>query len=156
MQYIVKVGDKLHINKKIAVEVIDIKQPEIGESECLSPIFVVRELNGEGTSTFSKQALECILTALYCKGIKEVINIEVDGSKLRSERIRNLTGLNRTQFGRRYNIPLRTLEAWDKGIAAPPIYVLNFLEEVVKHHIFPNTRNLNFYEGGDFVGFTEF
>lgn len=46
--------------------------------------------------------------------------------------IRDLLGVSRAEFGRRYNIPTRTLEAWEKGERIPPAYVLELLERVVK------------------------
>lgn len=46
--------------------------------------------------------------------------------------IRDLLGVSRAEFGRRYNIPTRTLEAWEKGERIPPTYVLELLERVVK------------------------
>ena len=49
-----------------------------------------------------------------------------------SERIRKILGISRAEFSRRYHIPVRTLEAWDKGINNPPEYVIELLERVVK------------------------
>ena len=46
--------------------------------------------------------------------------------------IRDLLGISRAEFSRRYNIPTRTLEAWEKGERIPPTYVLELLERVVK------------------------
>ena len=49
-----------------------------------------------------------------------------------SERIRKILGISRAEFSRRYNIPARTLENWDKGITEAPPYVISLLERVVK------------------------
>lgn len=49
-----------------------------------------------------------------------------------SERIRKMLGVSRAEFSRRYNIPLRTLEAWDAGQRIPPEYVITLLERAVK------------------------
>ena len=49
-----------------------------------------------------------------------------------SERIRKLLGVSRAEFSRRYHIPVRTLEQWDKGVATPPVYVMELLERVVR------------------------
>lgn len=49
-----------------------------------------------------------------------------------SERIRKLLGVSRAEFSRRYGIPPRTLEAWDKGERTPPPYVVTLLERVVR------------------------
>ena len=49
-----------------------------------------------------------------------------------SERIREILGISRAEFSRRYNIPIRTLEDWDAGKSTPPTYVISLLEKVVK------------------------
>lgn len=46
--------------------------------------------------------------------------------------IRGLLGINRTEFARRYHIPLRTLEHWDAGDRQPPEWALFVLERLVK------------------------
>jgi Predicted transcriptional regulator len=50
----------------------------------------------------------------------------------KSEEIRAILGISRAEFGRRYNIPLRTLEDWDAGRKSPPEYVLQMLERIVR------------------------
>ncbi len=49
-----------------------------------------------------------------------------------SEKIRNILNISRSEFSRRYKIPIRTLEDWDSGRAKPPSYVINLLKRVVK------------------------
>lgn len=49
-----------------------------------------------------------------------------------SERIRKMLGVSRAEFSRRYHIPIRTLEDWDKGKFEPPRYVTELLERVVR------------------------
>lgn len=46
--------------------------------------------------------------------------------------IRDLLGVSRAEFGRRYHIPERTLDDWEKERRTPPAYVLELLERVVK------------------------
>lgn len=46
--------------------------------------------------------------------------------------IRDLLGISRAEFGRRYHIPTRTLESWENGERIPPGYVVELLERVVK------------------------
>ena len=46
--------------------------------------------------------------------------------------IRKATGLNRTAFGRKYGIPMRTVENWERGTREPPDYVLRLLERAVR------------------------
>lgn len=46
--------------------------------------------------------------------------------------IRALLGISRAEFHRRYNIPIRTLEAWDKGVRTPPTWAMELLERAVR------------------------
>ena len=46
--------------------------------------------------------------------------------------IRELSGLSRAAFCRKYNIPLRTMEEWEAGRRVPPEYILEWLERLVK------------------------
>lgn len=45
--------------------------------------------------------------------------------------IRKILGISRAEFGRRYGIPIRTLEDWDHGRRKPPEWVLTLLQRVV-------------------------
>lgn len=47
--------------------------------------------------------------------------------------IRELTGLDLAKFSRRYNIPYRTLQNWEKGVRKAPQYVVELLEYRIKH-----------------------
>lgn len=49
--------------------------------------------------------------------------------------IRSLTGLSQTDFGRRYNIPMRTIQNWETGQRECPIYVQELLEFKVKYDL---------------------
>ena len=44
--------------------------------------------------------------------------------------IREMSGLSRAAFSRRYKIPVRTLEDWEAGKRIPPEYVLELLARV--------------------------
>ncbi|MDY6340230.1 MAG: helix-turn-helix domain-containing protein [Saccharofermentans sp.] len=46
--------------------------------------------------------------------------------------IRNLSGLNQTEFSKKYDIPLRTLSHWEKGDREAPPWALALLERVVR------------------------
>lgn len=46
--------------------------------------------------------------------------------------LRKLTGLSQTAFGEKYDIPMRTIQNWEKGVRVPPTYVVKLLERVVK------------------------
>lgn len=51
---------------------------------------------------------------------------------MKVKKIRELTGLNQSEFSRKYNIPLRTIQDWEAERRTPPEYVLELLERVVK------------------------
>lgn len=46
--------------------------------------------------------------------------------------IREMTGLNQTQFARKFDIPLRTYQNWEGGRRNPPEYVINMLRKLVE------------------------
>ena len=50
---------------------------------------------------------------------------------MKAKKIRELTGLNQSEFSRKYNIPLRTIQDWEAERRTPPEYVLELLERVV-------------------------
>ena len=52
--------------------------------------------------------------------------------KMTIKEIREYLGVSRAEFSRRYHIPTRTLDDWEKGKRTPPPYVLELLERVVK------------------------
>lgn len=45
--------------------------------------------------------------------------------------LRDLLNVSRAEFSRRYGIPSRTLEDWEKGKRTPPPYIITLLERVV-------------------------
>nr|DAQ70820.1 MAG TPA: putative transcriptional regulator [Caudoviricetes sp.] len=45
--------------------------------------------------------------------------------------MRKLLGLSQSAFGKRYNIPVRTIQDWESGRRKAPIYVLELLERAV-------------------------
>ena len=45
--------------------------------------------------------------------------------------MRKLLGLSQAAFGKKYNIPVRTIEQWESGRRKAPIYVIELLERVV-------------------------
>lgn len=46
--------------------------------------------------------------------------------------LRKMTGLSQKAFGKRYEIPWRTIQNWEGGASIPPAYVLKLLERCVK------------------------
>lgn len=55
-----------------------------------------------------------------------------DSAASRVKAIREKTGLSRTKFCKKFELPYRTVENWERGIACPPEYVVTMLEKVVK------------------------
>lgn len=47
--------------------------------------------------------------------------------------MRHLLGDTQTDFAKRYNIPLRTIQNWESGMRAAPQYVMDLLETQVRH-----------------------
>lgn len=43
-------------------------------------------------------------------------------------------GMTQEMFSARYNIPKRTIENWESGKRTPPSYVLEMLENAIKHY----------------------
>ena len=54
--------------------------------------------------------------------------------------MRKLLGLSQAAFGKKYNIPVRTIEQWESGRRKAPIYVLELLERVVTEDSEAETR----------------
>lgn len=46
--------------------------------------------------------------------------------------LRAVTGLNKTDFGKLYGIPFRTIQNWERDINKMPGYVLALLNRVVR------------------------
>ncbi|WP_455057835.1 helix-turn-helix domain-containing protein [Jutongia sp.] len=46
--------------------------------------------------------------------------------------IRDITGLSQVEFGKKYDIPRRTIQNWETGERQCPPYMLKLLERVVK------------------------
>ena len=42
--------------------------------------------------------------------------------------LRKATGLSKTEFSKKYNIPYRTVQNWENGTSTPPDYVLELLK----------------------------
>ncbi|MBF1161893.1 MAG: helix-turn-helix domain-containing protein [[Eubacterium] sulci] len=52
--------------------------------------------------------------------------------------IRALANLSQVNFGKKYNIPLRTIQDWEAGKRKPPIYVVELLEFKVRYDFIQN------------------
>lgn len=58
-----------------------------------------------------------------------------DAEVVTTEEIRECTGLSRTKFSKKYNVPVRTLENWDAGASKCPDYVKELLAFKVVHDV---------------------
>lgn len=50
-------------------------------------------------------------------------------------KLRKLTGLNKTEFAAKYNIPYRTVQNWESGQSNPPGYVLELLKFKIEKEV---------------------
>ena len=48
------------------------------------------------------------------------------------KRIRNISGLSRQEFAKKYGIPIRTLEKWEREEIKPAEYLISMLDRVVR------------------------
>lgn len=55
----------------------------------------------------------------------------MDTSK-RLKELRKATGLNQTQFGALFGIPMRTVQNWETGLRAPAEYIVNMIERLLQ------------------------
>lgn len=46
--------------------------------------------------------------------------------------IREMLGISRAEYARRYHIPLRTVEDWEYGRRKPPVWLPYILERLAK------------------------
>lgn len=61
--------------------------------------------------------------------------------------IRGTLGMNRTEFSRYMDIPLRTLEEWEAGRRQMPEYVLRLITYYVKVQQMLNEKGIELEEG---------
>ena len=66
-------------------------------------------------------------TGCYFIVESEVLNMTV-------KEMREKLGLTQEMFAMRYNIPKRTIQNWESGKRNPPPYVLEMLENAIKHY----------------------
>lgn len=46
--------------------------------------------------------------------------------------IRSSTGMSQARFSEAYEIPVRTIQDWERGVRTPPPYVIKLLEAATK------------------------
>lgn len=56
----------------------------------------------------------------------------IENMAMKMKSIRGLTGLSQERFGRRYQIPKRTIQNWELGLNEPAPYLIELLEFKVK------------------------
>ena len=64
--------------------------------------------------------------------------------------IRENTGMNRADFSKVYNIPIRTLEDWEAGRRKCPEYVVSLLRRVTNEDI-DNTKAFKLYANNELM-----
>ena len=47
------------------------------------------------------------------------------------QELRKETGLSQSQFAKKFNIPVGTLQHWEQGIRKPPEYVLSLIAQIL-------------------------
>ena len=64
----------------------------------------------------------------------------VRGLQMGIREIRELTGLNKMDFAKKYHIPYRTIQNWELSTRECPLYVLELLEFKVRYDITHNNN----------------
>lgn len=54
---------------------------------------------------------------------------------MKIKELRKLTGLTQAAFSKKYHIPLRTIQDWEREVRTPPEYIIELLEFKVKSDI---------------------
>ncbi len=49
------------------------------------------------------------------------------------QELRKETGLSQSQFAKKFDIPVGTLQHWEQGVRKPPRYVLSLVERVIAY-----------------------
>lgn len=62
---------------------------------------------------------------------RENANEMIAETAARIKALRNLTGMSQSGFGRKYGIPMRTVQNWENGTTEAPEYVVAMLEQIV-------------------------
>ncbi len=76
---------------------------------------------------------------------KEQLQKQVDMLK----KTRKMLGMNRTEFSRYMDIPLRTLEEWEAGRRQMPDYVLRLIVYYIKVERFLKEKGIEMEEAED-------
>ena len=63
--------------------------------------------------------------------IKEITKYTEAQAADRIKALRTMTGLSQTAFGKKYGIPMRTVQNWENGTNEAPEYVVGMLEQIV-------------------------
>ena len=85
--------------------------------------FVGTEMNPKRLAVCLERLSELGITEIQGDDINEITSI------------RESIGLTRAAFSRKFNIPIRTMENWEKGTTTPPDYVVELLKMAVKSEL---------------------
>lgn len=75
----------------------------------------------------NKEGIDTAPIGCYFIVEREVCNMEI-------KEMRKELGLTQEMFSKRYNIPKRTIQNWESGKRNAPPYVIELLENAIKHH----------------------
>lgn len=50
--------------------------------------------------------------------------------------LRTITKLSQSQFAKKYNIPVRTLQKWEQGASNPPAYLISLIKDDISNEQF--------------------
>lgn len=76
-------------------------------------------------------------------GFMENNKITVEDQMEQLKKLRESTGLNRTEFAKAQGIPLRTVEEWEAGRRKMPDYLLRLLSYKIQFEQLESVRNRN-------------
>lgn len=87
-----------------------------------------REEKYPDTSSFTLQTDRTTIVRSP-RSVKSHTNLTIKEDNMTIKEMRELLGISRAEFSRRYDIPIRTLENWESGTRTPPKYVISLLEK---------------------------
>lgn len=62
-----------------------------------------------------------------------VNNSRCENTKEKIKELRSITGLSQVKFAKHYDIPVKTLEGWERGLKTAPVYLIKFMEKSIKY-----------------------
>lgn len=86
----------------------------------------------EGASTMATKKLE--------KTKDELKEFAYSERTYTVKELRDYLGLSQVNFGKKYNIPMRTIQSWEAGVRECPEYVIVLLNKVIKYELKEDLR----------------